>query len=276
MALVLARSRAVKTDISTCSVELGRAHDIVRVKVSELSSLATADQLLKDSNAIKIRVLECANDLNAVNHALARAISSLRETEISLADALDVLAITEAALASSESEKRRAELLSLRDLTTGLPNRRMFDDRLEQALSMADRHGWTLAVMFLDLDRFKNVNDLLGHAAGDEVLKEVARRLMTHTRDEDTACRNGGDEFLFLLVNPQGRENIARIVNAILASTAVPVNTGKLDVVIKASIGIAIYPENGTHADDLIQNADTAMYRAKDEKSGHAFFSPLH
>jgi diguanylate cyclase (GGDEF)-like protein len=136
---------------------------------------------------------------------------------------------------------------------------------------VAERHHWTLAVMFLDLDRFKNVNDAFGHAAGDEVLIEVARRLALHTRDEDTACRNGGDEFLFLLMNPQGRENIARIADMILKTTAAPLDTGRLDIVIKASIGIAVYPDNGTTGDELIKNADSAMYKAKELKSGYVF-----
>jgi len=258
--------------VAKCSEELGAANEIVKQKFSELTGLLSAQELLSDSETIQLRVKECADDLHNVNHILARAIDNLKHSEISLRDALELLASTEAALAAAEDEKRQAALLALHDQTTGLPNRRLFDDRLAQAISVAERHHWTLAVMFLDLDRFKNVNDAFGHAAGDEVLIEVARRLALHTRDEDTACRNGGDEFLFLLMNPQGRENIARIADVILKTTAAPLDTGRLDIVIKASIGIAVYPDNGTTGDELIKNADSAMYKAKELKSGYVFW----
>jgi two-component system cell cycle response regulator len=158
------------------------------------------------------------------------------------------------------------------DATTGLPNRDLFDDRLTHAIALAGRHDWTLAVMFLDLDRFKEINDTHGHAVGDAVLKEVAKRFAQHTRQEDTVCRNGGDEFLYLAMNPQGTANIERIAGKLLTVIGQPVDLGNLQVVIKASIGIAVYPGNGTNVKELIRNADTAMYRAKKAATGCAFF----
>jgi diguanylate cyclase (GGDEF)-like protein len=162
-----------------------------------------------------------------------------------------------------ENSNKVLEQRTLHDSTTGLPNRDLFDDRLTHAIALAKRHTWMLAVMFLDLDRFKCVNDTHGHAVGDGVLKEVAKRLLQHTRGEDTVCRNGGDEFLYLLMNPQGSENIDRIAGALLKSIGQPIDMGDLQLVVKASIGIAVYPENGTTGEQLIRNADTAMYRAK-------------
>jgi len=156
--------------------------------------------------------------------------------------------------------------------TTGLPNRDLFDDRLTHAIALAKRHTWVLAVMFLDLDRFKYINDTHGHAVGDAVLKEVAKRLLRHARDEDTVCRNGGDEFLYLLINPQGRESIERISDALLKTIGLPIDVGDLQPVIKASIGIAVYPENGITGEQLIRNADSAMYRAKKTMVGCVFF----
>jgi two-component system cell cycle response regulator len=152
---------------------------------------------------------------------------------------------------------------TLHDSTTGLPNRDLFDDRLMHAIALAKRHTWMLAVMFLDLDRFKYINDTYGHAVGDAVLKEVAKRLLQYTRDEDTVCRNGGDEFLYLLINPQSSENIQQIAGDILKTIGEPIDMGDLQPVIKASIGIAVYPANGTTGEQLIRNADIAMYRAK-------------
>jgi two-component system cell cycle response regulator len=162
-----------------------------------------------------------------------------------------------------ENYNKMLEQRALHDSMTGLPNRDLFDDRLTHAIVLAKRHDWTLAVMFLDLDRFKCINDRHGHAVGDAVLKEVAKRLLQHTRDEDTVCRNGGDEFLFLLMNPKGSENIERIAGTLLKAIAQPIDMGELQPVIEASIGIAVYPDNGATGEQLIKNADTAMYRAK-------------
>jgi diguanylate cyclase (GGDEF)-like protein len=174
-----------------------------------------------------------------------------------------------------ENYNKVLEQRVLHDSMTGLPNRDLFGDRLTHAIALARRHAWTLAVMFLDLDRFKCINDTHGHAVGDGVLKEVAKRLLEHARDEDTVCRNGGDEFLYLVMNPQGNENIERMADVLLKYIAQPIDMGDLQPVIKASIGIAIYPDNGATGEQLIRNADTAMYRAKTSKIGCVFFNAL-
>ena len=171
-----------------------------------------------------------------------------------------------------ENYSKVLEQRTLHDSTTGLPNRDLFDDRLTHAIALAKRHAWMLAVMFLDLDRFKCINDTHGHAVGDGVLKEVAKRLLQHTRDEDTVCRNGGDEFLYLLINPQGSKNIERIAGDLMNTIGQPIDMGDLQPVVKASIGIAVYPANGTTGEQLIRNADIAMYRAKKHSRGLEFF----
>jgi two-component system, cell cycle response regulator len=174
-----------------------------------------------------------------------------------------------------ENYNKVLEQRTLHDVTTGLPNRNLFNDRLKHAIALAKRHTWTLAVMFLDLDRFKSINDAHGHAVGDEVLKGVANRLIEHARGEDTVCRNGGDEFLYLLMNPQGTENIGRIAAELLKAIEQPIDLGDLQPVIHASLGIAVYPGDGTSEEQLIRNADTAMYRAKKAAVGCSFFSAL-
>ena len=171
-----------------------------------------------------------------------------------------------------ENSNRVLEHKSLHDSTTGLPNRELFNDRLTHAIALSKRHSWTLAVMFLDLDRFKYINDTHGHAVGDAVLHVVANRLLEHARDEDTVCRNGGDEFLYLLIDPQGRDNIRRIADTLLDTIGQPIDLGHLQPVIQASIGIAVYPDDGITGDKLIRNADTAMYRAKRSVSSPTFF----
>jgi diguanylate cyclase (GGDEF)-like protein len=141
---------------------------------------------------------------------------------------------------------------------------------LTHAIALAKRHNWTLAVMFLDLDR------LHAHAGSDRVFQEIGKRLLQHTRAEDTVCRNGDDEFLYLLMNPQGSENIERIAAGLLKNIAQPIDMGDhLQHVIKASIGIAAYPGNGATGEQLIRNADTAMCRAKNSLNGCVFFKAL-
>ena len=171
-----------------------------------------------------------------------------------------------------ENYNKVLEQRTLRDSATGLPNRDLFGDRLTQAIALAKRHTWMLAVMSLDLDGFKAINDTHGHAVSGQVLKELATRLIQNARDEDTVCRNGGGEFLCLVVNPQNMESIERVAVALLKAVGEPVDAGDLRAAIKASIGIAVYPANGLTGEQLIRNADAAMHRAKRQSRGFVFF----
>ena len=212
-----------------------------------------------------------AREFRTFNRCLDDAIAAA-VTEYSSTQSRIDLANSAAALSMAQRHAREAQVRALHDSLTGLPNRELFDDRLTHAIALAHRHDWTLAVMFLDLDQFKSINDAHGHATGDAVLKTIAGRLRQHVRDEDTVCRNGGDEFLYLLMNPRGKGNIAHVAESVLRRIAQPVAVGLLEFVIKPSIGIAIYPEHGTGGDQLITNADTAMYSAKKRSRGVAFF----
>ena len=202
-----------------------------------------------------------------------RGIEDLKQQlETELTQSRTALADATAALSTAQQHAREAQARALHDSLTGLPNRELFDDRLAHAIALADRHDWTLAVMFLDLDRFKSLNDSHGHTAGDAALKTVAQRLMQYVRDEDTVCRNGGDEFLYLLMNPRGKKNIEHIANSVLRTIAQPVPIADLELTIEASIGIAIYPEHGESGAQLIAKADAAMYLAKQRSRGVEFF----
>ncbi|MEO7206743.1 MAG: GGDEF domain-containing protein [Steroidobacteraceae bacterium] len=182
------------------------------------------------------------------------------------------MADAEAALSTAQQHAREAQVRALHDSLTGLPNRELFDNRLAHAIALADRHDWTLAVMFLDLDQFKSLNDDHGHTAGDAALKTIAQRLVQYVRDEDTVCRNGGDEFLYLLMNPRGKRNIEHIANSVLRTIAQPAPIADRELSIKSSIGITIYPERGASGEQLIAKADAAMYRAKQRSRRVAFF----
>jgi diguanylate cyclase (GGDEF)-like protein len=212
-----------------------------------------------------------ATEFHVFNHCLDNAIAAA-VTEYSQQNSQIALTRTETALSAARLDVHAAQWRAMHDSLTGLPNRELFDDRLAHAIALADRHDWTLAVMFLDLDQFKNINDAHGHTAGDAALRTIAQRLLHYVRDEDTVCRTGGDEFLYLLMNPNGEKNILQIANSVLRTVAQPLAIAGAELAIKLSIGIAIYPHDGASGDQLIANADAAMYIAKRYARGVAFF----
>jgi diguanylate cyclase (GGDEF)-like protein len=169
----------------------------------------------------------------------------------------------------------RMSYLAQHDSLTGLPNRIMLSDRLAQAISMAHRHQKKLAVLFLDVDRFKHVNDSLGHANGDRLLQSVAQRLLSCVRSSDTVSRQGGDEFVILLAEVAHAQDAAITADKILQAMRVPHFIDEQKIHVTASIGIVGYPGDGTEVETLLKNADFAMYQAKDSgRDNFQFFKP--
>ena len=161
------------------------------------------------------------------------------------------------------------------DVVTNLPNRMLLHDRISQSISLARRQNRPLAVLFLDLDRFKHINDSLGHAVGDQLLQSISERLLAGVRNSDTVSRQGGDEFVILLSEISHPEDAATSARKILLSLNAPHNIEGHDLDIAGSIGISIYPGDGEDAETLIKNADTAMYHAKESGSNNfQFFKP--
>ena len=170
--------------------------------------------------------------------------------------------------------QERIEFLAHHDPLTGLPNRLLLRDRVAQALAQALRMQNRVALMFLDLDRFKTINDSLGHPVGDALLKEVVERLRTCVRDTDTICRQGGDEFVILLNDVRDSEAVSRIAEKIHLRMTEPVLVGKHQLSTSFSIGIALGPDDASDFDTLLQKADTAMYHAKEAgRNSHRFFT---
>ena len=160
------------------------------------------------------------------------------------------------------------------DALTGLPNRSMFHDRLEQAIKKAHRSEQPAALLFLDLDYFKEVNDTLGHVMGDRLLQLAAQRVRTCVRESDTVARLGGDEFTVILDELDGPQAVERAVNEILHALAEPFQLGTEEVYISASIGITFYPDDGIEIDTLLKNADQAMYAAKAQgRNRYSYFT---
>ncbi len=176
-------------------------------------------------------------------------------------------------ITSRKLAEERLSYLANHDALTGLPNRTLFIERLTLALAHAHRNRKMAAVMFFDLDRFKIVNDTLGHAAGDELLQEVSRLVAGCLREDDTVARLGGDEFTVILEGIGDDQDVAPIAQKIIDTLAKPMNLSGQEVFVTASIGISVYPNDGRDAHELVKNADAAMYRAKElGKNNYQFF----
>lgn len=164
----------------------------------------------------------------------------------------------------------RLNYLAYYDILTGLPNRHLFIDRLNMSIAHARRERFMLAVMFIDLDQFRQINEMLGHKTGDEVLVDFTNRMKSCLREEDTLARLAGDEFTVILPdlpNPDAADHVAA---KLLESCAMPLKAGRHELRITASIGISIFPGDGEHADDLLRHADLAMQRIKESgRSGY-------
>jgi diguanylate cyclase (GGDEF)-like protein/PAS domain S-box-containing protein len=157
----------------------------------------------------------------------------------------------------------RMSYLAQHDFLTGLPNRMLLNDRLRQAIALAHRRHWSLALLFADVDDFKGVNDSLGHAIGDQLLQSISRRLVSCVRDSDTVCRLGGDEFVVLLSEVAHPADAALSGDKILTAMNTPHRIEQLDLNATVSIGIGVYPDAGMDAETLLKNADVALSHAK-------------
>jgi diguanylate cyclase len=223
--------------------------------------LPGVEDALEKSEAAESKAQEASEKLSSVNRALEDEVKQRH--------------VLEKRLATATEQGEAARHAAFHDPLTGLSNRALFNDRLEHGLVQAQRHGWGLAVLFIDLDNFKTVNDSLGHGAGDDVLRTIGARLKENARGADTVCRYGGDEFLCLLLEIEDEHDISVIAEKIIKSIHKPCELNARPVVfapkITASVGISIFPKDGATATDLINGADKAMYLAKRNNTGYAF-----
>jgi diguanylate cyclase (GGDEF)-like protein len=203
----------------------------------------------------------------AHSKALERALALCRQEALAAQQQLTALSEANAKLRASAAE-RELEVARVRhsahhDELTRLPNRVLLLDRLDQALARAQRQQKHLALLFLDLDRFKDVNDQWGHSAGDMLLRRVAKRLQACIRAGDTACRYGGDEFVLLLPDVDDEQQALDVAEKIRRRLAKPCLIEDRSISVTASIGVAVYPVHARNQDELIKRADFAMYLAK-------------
>jgi len=261
LAQVLGQSEQIYRLLKRSAEEISSSNNAIRHSFANCDSSSEIKKALKQIDAVAKRLQEATQRLSAVNQALQLEIRDRTTVDHQLA----------AAMEQAEGARHAA----LHDHLTGLPNRVLFKDRLEYGIAHAKRHRWTLAVMFVDLDNFKKINDTYGHQAGDAALQTVAERLVHNTRGDDTISRYGGDEFLCVLT-PLHEENdisiiTAKVLKAIQAPFDVRVGDAIVRLCLDVSIGISVFPKDGACAAALITSADNAMYGAKERKCGVAF-----
>jgi diguanylate cyclase (GGDEF)-like protein/PAS domain S-box-containing protein len=230
----------------------------------EMSSLFVRDEECHDLR----QMLGGVGSLNSVEVELRRADGSqvwVLKNLVLVGDSLTgVVHATVVDISDRKRAEEQIEFHAYHDVLTQLPNRKLFTDRLRHALTHAKRAGKAVAVMFIDLDHFKTINDTLGHTAGDELLLEMARRLRECVREDDTVARLGGDEFTIILADLRQPEDALDVAQKILDTVQQTFSIGSMPVSTSASIGIALYPVDGVDAESLLRNADSAMYRAKE------------
>lgn len=264
---VLRKNEKIKETVKKAASELTSVNKVL--KQGKVPVQVVKQALIQNEN-VELKVAQAATDLKLVNTQLAKELadrivieSELAETKTDLADTKTDLAEVRDDLSKSRINEEEAQKIALQDALTGLPNRVSFELSLDHGLIQAKRHGWGLAVLFIDIDKFKNINDSYGHDAGDQVLLMVANRLKTSVRDEDTVSRWGGDEFVCLLLEVKQEADVTRLAKKMIDRIAEPYELNGTVFSIKASIGIAIYPTDGETVNILFKNADTAMYKAK-------------
>jgi diguanylate cyclase (GGDEF)-like protein len=258
---VLDQSERVEDLVEEASADLGDANVVLKQETTKGTPLHAVIGALEKSSDAELKVKEAAEELVVVNDALSEEIDARIAVE-------DELTQSKAALSVSRVQEKRARHEALHDDITGLPNATLFKDRLKTALAQARRHSWHVAVMFIDLDDFKQINDTHGHDVGDAVLRMVADRLKEFVRGGDTVSRRSGDEFLFLMLEAKDLDNARTMAQRIISVVAAPAVVNGIELSVQASVGLAMFPEDGTTVAALLKHADLAMYEAKRQPSG--------
>ena len=257
---VLKKNEKIKQTVKKAASELTSVNEVLK---QENVPVQIMKQAITQNEDVEQKVAKAADDLKLVNVKLTEEIAERIVIESELANTKTDLADVRDDLSKAQVKTEEAQQIALQDALTGLPNRIAFEQGLHHGLSQAKRHGWGLAVLFIDIDKFKSINDSYGHDVGDQVLLMVANRLKSFVRDEDIVSRWGGDEFVCLLLEVKQEADVTHLAEKMINRIAEACEFNGIVLSIIASIGIAIYPADGDTPEILFKNADTAMYKAK-------------
>lgn len=269
---VLSLTEEIKENVEEAASDLSSVNEILKQGKEVALPAQAIENALVQNESVENQMAKAAVDLHQVNTDLATEVTERIGLETEIAGMKIDLAGVREDLSKSRANEEETRQKSFRDPLTGLPNRALFQERLDHGLVQAKRHGWKLAVMFIDLDHFKSVNDSHGHDLGDKVLVMVADRLQALVRSEDTVSRWGGDEFVCLFLDIKEEADLAPLAEKMVRRIAEPCAFGETDLSIRASIGVTTYPRDGDAADVLFKNADAAMYKAKGTDKGVVLF----
>ena len=260
---VLNKNKKIKKNVEHAATELTSINEVLNQGIEVNIPLRTIEETITLNEDVEHKVARAADDLHQVNIELAKEVDERVVIESELADTKTDLAKVRDDLSKSQTKEEETRKLIFQDALTGLPNRVLFEEHLDQGLIQAKRRGWGLAVLFIDIDKFKSLNDSYGHDLGDKVLLMVANRLKSLVREEDTVSRWGGDEFMCLLLDIKQEADVSHLAEKMVNRIAEACEFNGIVLSVRASIGIAIYPADGETADILFKNADTAMFKAK-------------
>lgn len=265
---------AATESASMCAAEWDLLFNAVEARLGSIARtlLDEADGLPKRNTTVAAQdaIAECAQALQQLHHVLADERRQHRVVEDFLGVSTAALAKARASLVDALDQARRTRQQASHDSLTASPNRRHFGNGVDQAVALAGPASSAVAAVYIDLDGFKLINDLHGRAIGDQVLKIVARRLVHAVRTQDKVGRLGGDKFACLLMNRPGLLQLQAMAGKLLEAVSAPMQIDNLEITVRASIGIAMHPDDGESSQTLLYNADTAMYRAKQQCSGFA------
>ncbi|OZA04491.1 MAG: hypothetical protein B7X95_10060 [Methylophilaceae bacterium 17-44-8] len=257
LSTVVAHSESIKEMVQDCADDLSTVNTVLKLELTKNHPQQSIKNAIDKNSTVENKVQSAVDELAIVNNALKEEVEERENIEQELS--------------AVRKEKDIATQASLHDILTGLPNRALFIDRLEHGLDQAKRQGWNLAVMFIDLNKFKQINDEHGHEVGDKVLICVANRLKDYTRSDDSICRFGGDEFLYLMMQIKDEQAVKKILKKLIKKIELPCQDIAINISIKLNIGISLFPKNADNSKDLIKYADDAMYLAKQNNISFVF-----
>jgi diguanylate cyclase len=261
--LVLDQSEEIKKNVEKVADQISSVNATFKQDKKIYFPYPTIEQAIAQNEEAEQKINKAVGDLHQVNTELAKQIAARIDIELELKQTKSDLFDIRADLSKSQIKEKDALYIALHDSLTGLPNRLLLEQRLDHGLTQARRYGWKLAVMFIDLDKFKSINDSYGHDIGDKLLITVAKRLEDSVRGEDMVSRWGGDEFICLLLNIKHESDAVSLANKMVAQISQECDLDGTVVSISATIGIAICPRDGETAEVLFRQVDRAMYRSK-------------